>query len=401
MKTSDRKKTGAAETVLRHAGTLPAGQRGAVNPPLVRASTVLFENLASLKQASAQPFNGFYYGRFGTPTHAALEDALCALSGANGGVFYPSGLAATAGVLCSLLSAGDELLLADCVYGPTRNFCIRELTRFGISVRVFPAIAGKDIEGYIGATTRAIYCESPGSLTMEMQDLPALCAVARARDIPVLVDNTWATPLHGKVLAMGASVDIQAGTKYLGGHADVMLGAALCDAAVLPKIRQRSQSFGYCVSPDDAWLVLRGLRSLDIRMRQHAHNASVLKEWLKQQPEVRRVLDPADDTHPQHVLWKRDYTGGNGLFSVEIDPLNDTALSALVDSLQLFGLGYSWGGFESLCIPFDVSKERDDQQWNKSSTYLRFHAGLEAADDLVADLQTGFTALRESINTQG
>ena len=394
MKSQQKNRKLSDTSVLRHAGTLPHGQRGAVNPPLVRASTVLFENLASLRQASARPFDDFYYGRFGTPTHAALEEALCSLSGAQGAVFFPSGLGATAGVLLSLLQAGDELLLADCVYGPTRNFCVNELARFGITTRIFPATAGADIAELIGDTTAAIYCETPGSLSMEMQDLPALCAVAQARDIPVLVDNTWATPLHGKVLAMGASVDIQAGTKYIAGHADVMLGAALCNAQTLERVRRRSQQLGYCVSPDDAWLALRGLRTLDIRMQQHAANAAALKAWLRQQPELRRILDPAEPDHPQHGLWQRDFSGANGLFSIELEPLSDAALCALIDHLQLFGLGYSWGGFESLCIPFDLSAERQDEQWHPASTYLRLHAGLEAVDDLLADLQAGFAAMR-------
>lgn len=383
------------QTLLRHAGNKPSRNGGAVNPPLVRASTVLFDNLEQLRSASAVPFEGFYYGRFGTPTHAALADALQQLSGAAGCVFYPSGLAATAGVLCSVLSAGDEVLLADCVYGPTRNFCLRELARMGISTRVFPATCGAQISDYIGPKTRAIYCESPGSLTMELQDLPALCAAARQQDVPVLVDNTWATPLHGRVLEMGASVDIQAGTKYLGGHSDLMLGVALCDEKLLQPVMRRSQSWGYCVSPDDAWLALRGLRSLDIRMREHAQCAQQLKHWLRQQPEVLRILDPADAQHPQHALWQRDFSGANGLFSVQMQPLDETALSALLDSLQLFGLGYSWGGYESLVLPFDVSSQRDDTQWSQPATWLRFHAGMEAPEDLLADLESGFSALRQ------
>lgn len=394
MQNKDSSKTWAPASHLRHAGSDPARWGGAVNPPLLRASTVLFEDLASLKAASARPFDDFYYGRFGTPTHFALAEAMCEISGAAGCVFFPSGLAAAAGSLLSLVNAGDEVLLVDCVYGPTRKLCLNELARFGVSTRIIPATCGADVVNYISPKTRAIYCESPGSLSMEMQDLPALCEVARNKNIPVLVDNTWATPLHGPVLQMGASVDVQAATKYLGGHADLMLGMALCDESVLAQIQARTQTFGYCVSADEAWLCLRGLRSLDIRLQQHQGHAQILKDWLRQQPEVLAILDPADVAHPQHALWKRDYRGGNGLFSVRMQALTESQLATLVDSLQLFGLGYSWGGFESLCLPFDVSEEREDTGFSTPASYLRFHAGLESPDDLLSDLAQAFAAMR-------
>ncbi len=383
-------------TLLKHVGKPAAPGARPVNPPVVRASTVLFDSLQDLREASSRPFSGLYYGRFGTPTHEALAAALNQLAGAAGSVFYPSGLAAIAGALLSLVEAGDEILVADCVYGPTRNFCTQDLARLGVKTRFFPATEGAQIAQRISAQTRLIFCESPGSLTMELQDLPAICAAANARGVPVLVDNTWATPLHAPVLDMGAAVDIQAGTKYLTGHADVMLGAAMCRDDVLERVRQRSQSLGYCVSADDAYLALRGLRTLDVRLRAHAENARVLKQWMRAQPEVLRILDPADAQHPQHALWQRDFRGANGLFSVEFKPLSDAQLSAFTDTLKLFGLGYSWGGYESLCLPFDVASQREDSVWKSAGTCVRFHAGLEDPQDLLNDLDAAIAALRRA-----
>lgn len=383
-------------TLLKHTGKPSAAGPKPVNPPLVRASTVLFDSLQELREASARPFSGLYYGRFGTPTHEALAEALNSLSGAAGSVFYPSGLAAIAGVLLSLVEAGDEILVADCVYGPTRNFCTQDLARLGVSTQFFPATEGAQIAERITSKTRLVFCESPGSLTMEIQDLPEICAAANARDVPVLVDNTWGTPLLAPVLAMGAAVDIQAGTKYLSGHADVMLGAALCRQDVLERVRRRSQSLGYCVSPDDAYQALRGLRTLDVRLRAHAEHARQLKDWLRQQPEVRRILDPSDVNHPQNAMWQRDFRGANGLFSVEFEVLTDAQLTAFCDSLMLFGLGYSWGGYESLCLPFDVRDQREDATWQDAGTCLRFHAGLEDPQDLIRNLASAFEALRRA-----
>ena len=394
MSTQKTDKKLTPSTLLKHVGKPGGAQPRPVNPPVVRASTVLFNSLQELRQASAKPFSGLYYGRFGTPTHEALAAALNQLAGSAGCVFYPSGLAAIAGVLLSLVEAGDEILVADCVYGPTRNFCAQDLARLGVKTHFFPATEGAQIAQRISAKTRLIFCESPGSLTMEIQDLPAICAAANARDVPVLVDNTWATPLLAPVLEMGAAVDIQAGTKYLTGHADVMLGAALCREDVLGRVRQRSQSLGYCVSADDAYLALRGLRTLDVRLRAHAETACVLKQWIRTQPEVLKILDPADAQHPQHALWQRDFRAANGLFSVEFKPLSEAQLSAFTDTLRLFGLGYSWGGYESLCLPFDVANQRQDSTWRNAGTCVRFHAGLEDPQDLIADLDAAFAALR-------
>lgn len=385
-------------TRLRHAGNEPARQSGAVNPPLVRASTVVFDSLDALEAATARPFDGFFYGRFGTPTHAALGEALNAISGAGGCVFYPSGLAAIAGVLLSFLHPGDELLLADCAYGPTRGFCQSQLAGLGIRTRLFPADAGGGIEELIGEATRLIFCESPGSLTMELQDLPAICAAAQRRGVPVVVDNTWATPLHCRVLDLGAAVDIQAATKYLAGHADLMLGAALCNAQVFEQVRRTAMNHGYCVSPDDAWQTLRGLRTLDLRLRQQAANARQVGDWLAAQPEVIRLLDPARPDHPQHALWRRDFTGANGLFSVEFRPLSRAQLAAFTDGLEFFGLGYSWGGYESLCLPFAPGGQRSLGDWSGRGTFVRLHIGLEDPRDLIADLAAGLARLR-SVDT--
>lgn len=382
------------ETRLRHAGSDPKAFHGAVNPPVFRASTVVFPDLASLREASDNPSEQFFYGRFGTPTHAALGTALNEMAGAAGTVFYPSGLAAIAGVMLSFLKPGDEVLVADCVYAPTRKFCRGVLREMGIHTRFFSATAGSDIRAEIRSQTRLIFCESPGSLTLELQDLPGIIGVAREFDVPVVVDNTWGTPWNCRVLDMGAVVDIQAATKYLAGHADLMLGAALCHPRYLEDVRRTARAYGYCVSPDDAWQTLRGLRTLDLRLRQHADNARQVGDWLATQPEVLRLLDPARRTHPQYAIWQRDFGGSNGLFSVELVPLSDAALSALVDGLELFGLGFSWGGYESLCLPFEPGEVRSHGQWDQRGRFVRLHIGLEKPEDLVADLQAGFARMR-------
>ncbi len=384
------------DTRLTHAGSNPQAQNGAVNPPVVRASTVVFPDLASLRAAAAQPFAGFFYGRFGTPTHAALADALNAIAGGAGTVFYPSGLAAVAGVILSQVRAGERILVVDCVYQPTRKFCDSMLRDLGVDTQYFAPDIGADIAALIDDRTRMVFCESPGSLTMEVQDLPAIAQVTRARDVVLAVDNTWATPLHCPVLQLGADVDIQALTKYVGGHADLLSGAAICNKRAWARVQGTAVRLGHCCAADDAWLALRGLRTLGVRLRQHAHNAARLMDWLARQPEVRRILSPAWVDDPGHAMWQRDFRGGNGLFSVELEPQSPEALAAFADGLRYFGLGFSWGGFESLCLPFEPGPARTATDWSKPASYLRFHAGLEGAQDLLADLSAGFARMRQS-----
>lgn len=351
-----------------------------VNPPVERASTILFDSVADMK--GNRPGLGVYrYGLQGTATQWALSEALTELEpGADGTALYSSGLAAITTALLTILSPGGELLAPDSVYGPTRKFCDTILKRFGVSTRYYDPLAGAAIAGLIGDQTGAILLESPGSLTMEVQDVPAICAVARERGIVTLIDNTWATPLFFPAIAAGVDVSILAATKYIAGHADVMLGAVTATADYFQRLQQTGWDLGHSVSPDDAWLGSRGLRTMAVRLRQHEQSALKIAHWLKEQPQVGLVLHPALPDCPGHEVWKRDFKGSSGLFTFELksgDP------AAFVDSLELFGIGYSWGGYESLAIPVDPVRSVSKPP---APNLVRLHIGLEDADDLIADL---------------
>ena len=378
-----------------------ADQPGAVvNPPVWRASTHLYADTAALKSGPQSNEDGrFFYGRRGSPTQWALAEALTALEpGAHGTLLYPSGVAAITGALLSVLSPGDVLLMTDSAYDPSRSFADGFLKRFGIETRYYdPQIAG-GISSLICDRTRAILMESPGSLTFEVQDVPAICQAARAanRDIALLIDNTWATGLFLPALALGADISIMACTKYIVGHSDVMLGSVTATEAFYPRLRHTAQALGHVVSPDDAWLALRGLRTLDVRLRQHQTSALKIAHWLAQQPQVARVLHPALPSCPGHDLWQRDFTGSSGLFSFVLNGGSDAARAALIDALTLFGIGYSWGGFESLAIPVDPARCRSATSWppagDANPLVVRLHIGLEDPDDLIADLAKGLHA---------
>jgi cystathionine beta-lyase len=358
-----------------------------VNVPVERASTILFDSVEELERA--RPGLGSYsYGLQGTATHWALADALTALEpGAAGTALFPTGLAAITAPLLALLSPGDELLAPDNVYGPTRKFCETILKRLTITTHYYDPLIGSGIAEMIGEKTRAILLESPGSLTMEVQDVPGICAVARERGIVTLLDNTWATPLFFPAMAAGVDVTILAATKYVGGHADVMLGTATTTEKYYRRIQTAAWDLGQAVSPDDAWLGSRGLRSLAVRLKQHEESALNIAHWLRERPEVGRVLHPALPDCPGHEYWERDFKGSAGLFSFELKGAGAKDRAAFVDSLKFFGIGYSWGGYESLALPVDpfrtVSKP-------PAANLVRLHVGLEDPDDLIADLKNAF-----------
>jgi cystathionine beta-lyase len=358
-----------------------------VNVPVERASTILFADVAELN--ASRPGVGTYrYGLQGTATHWALAEALTELEPAAAGtVLYPSGLAAVTTPLLALLSPGDELLVPDSVYGPTRKFCETILKRMTIVTRYYDPLIGPGIADLVGGKTRAILLESPGSLTMEVQDVPAICAVARERGIVTLLDNTWATPFLFPALAAGVDVAILAATKYVGGHADVMLGSATTTEKYYQRIQTATWDLGHALSPDDAWLGSRGLRTMAVRLRQHQESALKVAHWLKARDDVGLVLHPALPDCPGHEIWKRDFKGSSGLFSFELKNPDKAVRAKFVDALRLFGIGYSWGGYESLVLPVDpvrtVSKP-------PALNLVRLHIGLEDADDLIADLEAAF-----------
>ena len=365
------------------------GWRGRlVNPPIERASTILFDTVDELH--GARPGLGTYnYGLQGTATHWALSDALTELEpGAAGTALYSTGLAAIGGALLSVLSAGDELLVTDSIYGPTRKLCDAILKRLGISTRYYDPMIGAEIADLIGPTTRAILLESPGSMTMEVQDVPGICAVARERGVTTLLDNTWATSLLFPAIAAGVDISLVAGTKYVGGHADVMIGSATANEEHFARLQRTAWDLGHAVSPDDAWLASRGLRTMGVRLKQHETSALKIANWLKSRPEVGLVLHPALSDCPGHETWTRDFIGSSGLFSFELMQGDRTAF---VEHLELFGIGYSWGGYESLVLPVDPVRTAST---SPGRNLVRLHIGLEDPDDLIEDLAASFEALR-------
>jgi cystathionine beta-lyase len=377
-------------TRLVEAGRRPEWTRGIVNPPVWRASTILFDNVAALRRAGAAPDDGLYYGRRGTPTQWSLAAALTELEpGAAGTMLYPSGVAAVAGALLAVLAPGDELLVPDSAYDPTRAFCRNVLAPMGIAARFYDPLVGAGITDLIGHKTRAIFLESPGSLTFEVQDVPAICAVARDRGIVTLLDNTWATPILFPALAHGVDITILACTKYIVGHSDVMMGSVTANDAWFGQIRRFAQSLGQCVSPDDAYLASRGLRTLGVRLRQHGEGGLAVARWLADQPQVARVLHPALPDCPGHDLWARDFRGASGLFSFVLAGGDDAARTALIDGLRHFGIGFSWGGYESLALPVDPQAVRSATRWQAEGPTVRLHIGLEDPKDLIADLANG------------
>lgn len=363
-------------------------EHGMVNPPIYHASTILFPDLATYKGGKQK----YRYGRRGTPTSRALETAIAELEGGFNCKVAPSGLAAVSCALLAFLKAGDHVLMVDSVYAPARHFCNTVLKRFGIETTYYEPQLGAKISDLLQPNTRVVYCESPGSQTMEVQDVPAISAAAHAHGAIVMLDNTWSAGHYFKAFSHGCDVSIQAATKYIVGHSDVMMGSVVCNEACWPQFKESFESMGQFAGPDDMYLALRGLRTLDVRLERHMKNAMTVANWLRGREEVETVLYPALPNASGHELWKRDFTGACGLFSVILKPVSETAIAAMVDGFQLFKIGDSWGGFESLVVPF--SPLRTATNWTSKGPALRFHVGLEDPKDLVADLEAGFERLK-------
>jgi cystathionine beta-lyase len=378
-----------ATRVIR-AGKLPAELARTVGPPIQKGSTVLLPNAAALYDEDRPT-----YGRAGLAAQETLMSALAELEGARGVRLYPSGLAAIAGAILAVTKAGDEVLVTDAAYRPTRRFCDRVLTRFGVTVRYFPPTAEPEaLIALASPDTRLIVLESPGSLTFEMQDVAAIAALARARGVLTLMDNTWGAGLLFKPLAHGVDLSIQALTKYMGGHSDVFMGsAAASDPTVEHALERNIIDFGWSVAPGDAYQMLRGLRTLPTRLARHGASGLEVAGWLAQQSEVGRVLHPALPGAPGHDLWRRDYSGAAGLFGFVLKPASAGAVEAFLNRLALFGLGFSWGGFESLAIHCDPQFEVRREQPNFEGPVIRLNIGLEDPADLIADLRRGLDAL--------
>jgi cysteine-S-conjugate beta-lyase len=379
------------ETKIVTGGRDPMSYHGFVNPPVYHASTVLYPSVEDFLAHRAR----YQYGRRGTPTTEALELALQELEGSQcaGVSLLPSGLAAISSAFLAVVHAGDHVLVTDSAYGPTRTFCDQILTRLGVTVTYYDPLIGAAIGELIRPNTRLVYLESPGSLSFEMQDTAAIAKVARNKGALVLMDNTWATPLYFRPLDHGVDMVIQAGTKYIGGHSDVMLGTVSANAATVARLKNTVRYTGQCEGPDDVYLGLRGLRTLAVRLERHQKSGLAVARWLEQRPEVLRLLHPALPSHPGHAIWKRDFSGATGLFSMVLKPVSQKAYYAFLDSLELFGIGASWGGYESLAIPFDCTPLRTATRWQPGGPTVRLHIGLEALDDLIADLERGFAAL--------
>jgi cysteine-S-conjugate beta-lyase len=380
-----------AATEIVHRGRDAKSQHGFVNPPVYRGSTVLFPTLEALE---AYDTHQYKYGRHGTPTTAALEDALTALEGGYQTTLTASGYQAVTTAILAFVSAGKHILVADSVYQPTRIFCDTMLAGLGVATTYYDPQIGAGIADLIQPNTVLILTEAPGSLTFEMQDIPAIAAAAAKRGVPVVTDNTWATGLFFKPFEHGVSASISACTKYIVGHADAMLGAITsADAATASKIKKARTVLGVCPGSEETFLGLRGVRTLDVRLERHQKSGIEVASWLEARPEVARVLHPALPSHPGHALWKRDFKGASGLFSIILKPASKTALAAMLDGLELFGMGYSWGGYESLIIPFNPASARTATKWQAEGQALRLHIGLEDTRDLIADLEAGFARL--------
>ena len=379
-----------AETTLVTAGRDTKAQKGFVNPPVVHGSTVLYPTAEDLHAHRGE----YQYGRRGTPTTKALQEALMALEGPQcaGVGIAPSGLSAITTTLLAVLKAGDHLLVCDNAYRPTRNFCEGLLAGYGVETTYFDPLIGAGVAELFKPNTKAILLEAPGSQSFEMPDIPAIATVAHGRGALVIDDNTWATPLFHRSLDQGVDISMQAATKYIGGHSDIMFGTISANAKAWPPIAETIGLLGVCAGPDDVFLALRGLRTLAVRLAQHHRSALEMARWLATRPEVVRVLHPALESDPGHTIWKRDFTGASGLFSIVLKPAPQKAVDALLDAVTLFGMGFSWGGFESLVIPFDCTPYRSATKWAPGGPTLRFHIGLENVEDLKSDLERGFAA---------
>ncbi len=379
-------------TKVTLSGRNPEENFGIVNPPVYHASTILYPDVAALETRNQK----YSYGRRGTPTIDALENAITELGGGYGTRLAPSGMAAISTAILSFVEAGDHILVTDSVYSPTRIFCDSVLKRLGVETEYYDPLAGAAIGEKLRPGTRLVFTESPGSQTFEIQDIPAISKVAAEHGVLVFTDNTWASPLYFKAFEHGVDVSIQAATKYIVGHSDVMMGSITTNEACWKQLYDSHGAMGQTAGPDDIFLALRGLRSLDVRLERHMNNAIEIARWLEARPEVAKLLHPALPSHPGHDLWKRDFSGASGLFSLILNPCSKPARDAFLNALQLFGMGYSWGGFESLVIPFDPATYRTATAWRERGHALRFHIGLEAVEDLVDDLANAFAKMAQA-----
>lgn len=383
------------DTTIVTTGRDPEANFGIINPPVYHASTILYPTVEALKSRDVK----VTYGRRGTPTTFAFQEAVAELEGGYRSLVTPSGLSACSIALLAHLQAGDHLLVTDTVYGPTRTFCDTILSKFGITVEYYAPGLGAGIASLMRPATKVVYTEAPGSQTFEMQDIPAISKAAHAGGAIVMMDNTWASPYFCKPFELGVDISIQAATKYIVGHSDVMMGTITTNEETWRATVKGHGIIGITAGPDDIYLALRGLRTLGVRLKQHMATGITLAKWLQDRPEVSRVLHPALPTDPGHELWKRDFEGASGLFGVILKPFNDKALAAMLDDLELYGMGYSWGGYESLIIPAYPAENRTATTWAPEGPLLRIHAGLEDPSDLIADLEKGFERLKAASAT--
>lgn len=387
-------------TTLVNAGRHKKYTQGAVNSVIQRASSLVFETVEDKKQATHNRANGaLFYGRRGTLTHFALQEAMCELEGGAGCALFPCGAAAITHSILAFVAQGDHVLMTNNTYEPSQDFCTHQLARFGVTTSWFDPLIGADIARMIQPNTRVVFLESPGSLTMEVHDVPAIVAAVRrvAPDAIIMLDNTWAAGVLFKPLALGVDISIQAGTKYLVGHSDAMIGTAVANARCWDQLREDAYLMGQMVDADTAYMTSRGLRTLGVRLRQHQESALKIAEWLAQHPQVARVNHPALAGSKGHQFWQRDFTGSSGLFSFILNKrLSDAELAAYLDNFSLFSMAYSWGGFESLILanqPEQIAAIRPGSEIDFSGTLIRLHIGLENVDDLLADLAAGFSRI--------
>lgn len=388
------------ETKLATLGRDPDGHHGAVNIPVYRASTILQPDLKTLKQVQAARLRDEQvtsYGRIGTPLTYAFENTLAELEGGYRAMSYPSGAAACAGAILAVVKSGDHILVTDSAYGPTRHFCDTLLKKMGVETSYFAPTIGAGIRELLRPNTTLVFLESPGSLTFEVQDVPAICEIAHKHGAKVAIDNTWGTPLYFKSFSHGVDISVHAATKYIVGHSDAMLGVAIATREMWDELRDSTRALGTAAGPDEVYLGLRGLRTMAVRLPRHMESAITIADWLRGRPEVTAVRHPALPQDPGHAIWKRDFLGACGLFAFELDrKYDEDAVAAFVDHLDLFGIGYSWGGFESLVTVAMPHQIRTAEPWRDHGPLLRLHIGLEATDDLMADLKAGFERLNKT-----
>jgi len=380
------------DTKIVNAGRSVKWTKGVVNPPITRASTVVFDTVAAMNSAVANRHNQtMVYGRRGTTTSFAFSDAMTELEGGAGCAIYPSGTAAITNAILAFVKQGDHILMVDSTYEPTRDYCENILAKMGVTTTYYDPLIGAGIEQLIQENTRVVFLESPGSLTMEVQDVPAISAVAHKHDCIVMLDNTWAAGINFKPFDFGVDISIQAATKYIVGHSDVMLGTAVAVEKYWPQLRDSSYMMGQCTSPDDLYLAMRGIRTIGVRLKQHQQSALKVANWLQTRPEVDKILHPAFESCPGHEFFKRDFTGSNGLFSFTLNCGNPAAITAFLDGLHHFKMGYSWGGFESLILAVNhINAIRSAARFDSDFPFIRLHIGLEDVDDLIEDLSKGF-----------